>query len=164
MSYYQTFVINQSNLHLPNGGEREGAGVIGRVTCSFPWGRLGWVWEREGAEVIGRNHCRSNFSWYIWTAFRHQPPPNLPRRGGTDTIGYIIVIYRCLIIKHLSLTRVTCTNLSLTIRSNLHLPNGGEWEGAEVHWQGNLFLPFGKVRMGLRTRGGWSDWQESLSE
>ena len=53
----------RSNLHLPYGG------------------------EREGAEVICRNHCQSNLSWYIWTAFRHQPPPSLPRRGGTDTLG-----------------------------------------------------------------------------
>ena len=39
----------------------------------------------------------------------------------------------------------------MTIRSNLHLPNGGEREGAEVHWQGNLSLPLGKARMGYPT-------------
>ena len=74
----------QSNQLLPYGGEREGAEVhwqsnlflplgkvrmgyptgknerglkfIGKVTCSFPWGRLGWVilrGEQEGAEFIG---------------------------------------------------------------------------------------------------------------
>ena len=38
--------------------------------------------------------------------------------------------------------------MAYQIRSNLHLPYGGEREGAEVHWQSNLFLPLGKVRMG----------------
>ena len=28
------------------------------------------------------------------------------------------------------------------------LPYGGDREGADVHWQSNLFLPLGKVRMG----------------
>ena len=43
-----------------------------------------------------------------------QPPPNLPRRGGTDTLG-------CLILNGLP-----------TNKSNLHLPYGGEREGADV--------------------------------
>ena len=41
----------------------------------------------------------------------HQPPPSLPRRGGTDTPGH---------------------RQSFDIQSNQHLPYGGEREGAEV--------------------------------
>ena len=37
---------------------------------------------------------------------------------------------------------------AINSKSNLHLPYGGEREGADVHWQSNLFLPLGKVRMG----------------
>ena len=65
-------IVVQGNLHLPYGG------------------------EREGAEVIGRVICRDRRKEY-W----HQPPPSLPRRGGTDTIGRLTVI-------GLSLTRVIC--------------------------------------------------------
>ena len=50
----------------------------GSANCDMPqsavFGRPG-----EGAEMIGWNHRQSNLSWYIWTAFRYQPPPNLPR-------------------------------------------------------------------------------------
>ncbi len=65
-------IVVQGNLHLPYGG------------------------EREGAEVIGRVICRDRRKEY-W----HHPPPSLPRRGGTDTIGRLTVI-------GLSLTRVIC--------------------------------------------------------
>ena len=40
------------------------------------------------------------------------PPPNLPRRGGTDTIGYLIIICKHLIICDLSANRVTCISPS----------------------------------------------------
>ena len=30
--------------------------------------------------------------------------------------------------------------------------------GADDNWQSNLFLPLGKVRMGLRLGGGCNDW------
>ena len=42
------------------------------------------------------------------------------------------------------------SNLS-TNWSILHLPYGGEREGADVNSWSNLFLPFGKVRMGYPT-------------
>ena len=54
---------------------------------------------------------------YVWfhlhgyTCYWIQPPPSLPRRGGTDTPGH---------------------RQSFDIQSNLHLPYGGEREGAEV--------------------------------
>ena len=57
---------------------------------------------------------------YVWfhlhgyTCYWIQPPPSLPRRGGTDTLG-------CLIFNGLP-----------TSKSNLHLPFGGEREGADV--------------------------------
>ena len=38
--------------------------------------------------------------------------------------------------------------MAYQIRSSQHLPSGGDREGADVHWQSNLFLPLGKVRMG----------------
>ena len=41
--------------------------------------------------------------------------------------------------------------MAYQIRSNQHLPYGGDREGADVHWQSNLFLPLGKVRMGYPT-------------
>ena len=44
-------------------------------------------------------------------------------------------------------------SMAYQIRRNLHLPYGGEREGAEVHWQSNLFLPFGKARMGFILQG-----------
>ena len=59
-----------------------------------------------------------------------QPPPSLPRRGGTDTLG-------CLIFNGLPISK-----------SNLHLPYGGEREGADVQKLSNQSLPLGKVRMG----------------
>ena len=45
-------------------------------------------------------------------AWWHQPPPNLPCRGGTDTIGYLIIICKHLIICDLSANRVTCISPS----------------------------------------------------
>ena len=60
-----------------------------------------------------------------------EPPPNLPRRGGTDTIGYLIITHGNLIITHsnliigdLSLTRVTCIQQSLTKQSICPSPSG----------------------------------------
>ena len=60
-----------------------------------------------------------------------QPPPNLPRRGGRDTIGYLIITHGNLIITHsnliigdLSLTRVTCIQQSLTKQSICPSPSG----------------------------------------
>ena len=71
-----------------------------------------------------------------------QPPPNLPRRGGTDTIGYLIITHGNLIITHgnliithgnliigdLSLTIVTCIHQSMSKQSNSPSPSG------EVRW------------------------------
>ena len=100
---------------------------------------------------------------YYWL----QPPPNLPRRGGTDTLG-------CLISNGLPISE---SNLHLqgywlqpppslprrggtdtlgclilnglpTNKSNLHLPYGGEREGADVQKQSNQSLTLGKVRIG----------------
>ena len=53
----------------PTGEARWGLMTIGGVTCSFPWGRL---------------LC------FVKDFFRqsYQPPPSLPRRGGTDAIGF----------------------------------------------------------------------------
>ena len=60
-----------------------------------------------------------------------QPPPNLPRRGGTDTIGYLIITHSNLIITHsnliigdLSLTIVTCIHQSMSKQSNSPSPSG----------------------------------------
>ena len=71
-----------------------------------------------------------------------QPPPSLPRRGGRDTIGYLIITHGNLIITHgnliithsnliigdLSLTRVTCIQQSLTKQSICPSPS------REVRW------------------------------
>ena len=64
-----------------------------------------------------------------------QPPPNLPRRGGTDTIGNLIITHGNLIITHgnliigdLSLTIVTCIHQSMSKQSNSPSPSG------EVRW------------------------------
>ena len=69
-----------------------------------------------------------------------QPPPNLPRRGGTDTIGYLIITHGNLIITHsnliigdLSLTIVTCIHQSMSKQSNSPSPSG------EVRW-GLMFI------------------------
>ena len=43
----------------------------------------------------------------IISANELQPPPSLPRRGGTDTIGYMIVVISHLIINGLSTAIVT---------------------------------------------------------
>ena len=53
-----------------------------------------------------------------------QPPPSLPRRGGTDTIGYLIITHSNLIIGDLSLTIVTCNSQPLTKQSNCPSPSG----------------------------------------
>mgnify|MGYP004624219871 CR=1 FL=1 len=50
-----------------------------------------------------------NKSCILISANQHQPPPSLPRRGGTDTIGYLIIICRNLIISYLSVNGVTCS-------------------------------------------------------
>ena len=43
-----------------------------------------------------------------WTKIKtHQPPPSLPRRGGTDTIGCMIIVCSYQIIKGLSIVIVT---------------------------------------------------------
>ena len=92
--------------------------------------------------MIGRNHRQSNPPW-VYQGFcsyikvvvtQHidiQPPPNLPRRGGTDTIGYLIITHGNLIITHsnliicdLSLTSVTCIQQSLTKQSICPSPSG----------------------------------------
>ena len=60
----------------------------------------------------------------ICSAYCHQPPPSLPRRGGTDTIGYMIFVSSRLIINGLSAAIVTVPPL----RGRL----GGGWSsGAE---------------------------------
>ena len=74
---------------------------------------------------------------YYWL----QPPPNLPRRGGTDTLG-------CLLSNGLDTLGCLIFNDLPTSKSNLHLPYGGEREGADVQNQSNQSLPLGKVRMG----------------
>ena len=63
----------RSNLHLPYGGELEGAD----------------------------DDKRSNIASPI------QPPPSLPRRGGTDTFGYMIFVSSRQIINGLSMAIVT---------------------------------------------------------
>ena len=68
---------------------------------------------------------------YYWL----QPPPSLPRRGGTDTLGSLI------------------SNGLPISESNLHLPYGGEREGADVQKLSNQSLPLGKVRMGCLSEG-----------
>ena len=58
----------QSNLHLT---------VFDRirVTCSFPWGRLGWVWEREGAEV----------HWQKGTSYNHNTSQGISKKEVPST-------------------------------------------------------------------------------
>ena len=70
------------------------------------------------------------------------PPPSLPRRGGTDTIGYMIVICRYLIISDLSINGVTSIS-----------PTGENERGLMTISCSNQSLPLGKVRMCLRP--GW---------
>ena len=68
-----------------------------------------------------------SLSWryrYCYSAYRQQPPPSLPRRGGTDSIGYLIITHSNLIIGDLSLTIVTCNSQSLTKQSNCPSPSG----------------------------------------
>ena len=65
-----------------------------------------------------------------------------------DTIDYLDTINRldmidCLIVYDLSMTRVTGIS-----------PSGENERGLMFIGRRNLFLPLGKVRMGLRTRGG----------
>ena len=65
-----------------------------------------------------------------------------------DTIDYLDTINRldmidCLIVYDLSMTRVTGIS-----------PSGENERGLMFIGRCNLFLPLGKVRMGLRTRGG----------
>ena len=71
-----------------------------------------------------------------------------------DTIDYLDTINRldaidclnmigCLIVYDLSMTRVTGIS-----------PSGENERGLMLIGRCNLFLPLGKVRMGLRTRGG----------
>ena len=64
--------------------------------------------------------------------------PNLPK--GKELVTSIIVIS-----PHLTspvgegLVTLSCDyQLVINIRSNQHLPNGGEREGAEVHWQSSF--------------------------
>ena len=50
-----------------------------------------------------------SLSWrYLcyYSVYCHQPPPSLPRRGGTDSIGCMIVICSYLIINRLSIVIV----------------------------------------------------------
>ena len=56
----------------------------------------------------------SLFRYLDYTYYWLQPPPSLPRMGGTVTLG-------CLIFNGLP-----------TNKSNLHLPFGGEREGTDV--------------------------------
>ena len=58
--------------------------------------------------MINRKYNGRKWKQIWW----HQPPPNLPRRGGTDTIGYLIIICKHLIICDLSANRVTCISPS----------------------------------------------------
>ena len=59
-----------------------------------------------------------------------------------DTIDCLNMI-DCLIVYDLSMTRVTGIS-----------PSGENERGLMLIGRCNLFLPLGKVRMGLRTRGG----------
>ena len=59
-----------------------------------------------------------------YSAYCYQPPPSLPRRGGTNTIGYMIFVSNRLIINGLSVAIVTVPPL----RGRL----GGGWSGYVV--------------------------------
>ena len=65
-----------------------------------------------------------------------QPPPSLPRRGGTDTLGCLISngldTLGCLLSNGLDTLGYLISNGLPTNKSNLHLPYGGEREGADV--------------------------------
>ena len=81
-----------------------------------------------------------------------QPPPSLPRRGGTDTLGCLISngldTLGCLLSNGLDTLGCLILNGLPTNKSNLHLPFGGEREGADVQKLSNQSLTFGEVRMG----------------
>ena len=107
------------------------------------------------AEIIGRVICHDIYE----PPSCHQPPPILPRRGGTDTLASNIIVSSRLIISGLSKAIVSvpplrgrlgggwydCLKKSLTKHSNLFLPFGNVRMG----------YPTGKVWMGSRPRGGW---------
>ena len=48
----------------PSGEARWGLKSVSRVTSSFSWGRLGWVWGQVGAEVYVRSHNYYSFPWF----------------------------------------------------------------------------------------------------
>ena len=54
---------------------------------TFPKDNPSWPSQREGTSYFAYRFQQIN------SANEHQPPPNLPRRGGTDTIGHMIVIW-----------------------------------------------------------------------
>ena len=134
---------------------------IGLFTDSFFWFNLGndsWIplWIYLDLRVF--THSLSWWYQCYYSAYWLQPPPSLTRRGGTNTIGYMIFVSNRLIINGLSVAIVTVPPLRGEARWGL------EWlccaVGLEVNIRSNLFLPFGKVRMGLRLGGGWCQYSE----
>ena len=105
--------------------------------------------------MINRKYNGRKWEQVWW----NQPPPSLPRRGGTVTITIdkSLIIRRLLTIILLARVSVPplrgrigggwydCLKKSLTKHSNLFLPLGNVRMG----------YPAGKVRMGSRPRGGW---------
>ena len=57
----------QSNQFLP----------LGKVRMGYPTGKVRMGYPTGKGQVTPANH--------------HQPPPSLPRRGGTDTLDWLIV-------------------------------------------------------------------------
>ena len=76
----------------------------------------------------------------------HQPPPILPRRRGSDTLASNIIVSSRLIISGLSIAIVTVPPLRGRLAEG--------WYNClkkSLTKHSNLFLPFGKVRMGYPT-------------
>ena len=144
------------------------------------WVSDSWIWLWIYWDLRVLTHSLSWRYRYCYSAYRQQPPPSLPRRGGTDSL-------ECLTICKISIFGVTCNSQSLTKQSNCPSPSGevrwglkwltefnsrvtcispsgeNEWGLMFIGWidllksltkQSNLFLPFGKGRMGLEDRWG----------
>ena len=93
----------------------------------------------KGQPILTFPKGRNKLLCFVKDFFRqsYQPPPSLPRRGGTDTIAFDkpLIIRRLLTI--ILLARVSVPPLRGEVRWGLMSFN-----------QSNLFLPLGKVRMG----------------
>ena len=98
---------------------------------------------RKSIQAINQDKPAAHEVFNYDSANRLQPPPSLPRRITHPSLpqGKELVTQHIIISPHLAspvgegqIPLLSDYQKAINSKSNLHLPYGGEREGADVHW------------------------------